>query len=202
MQVKVFDVAIVKEWIGSSKDFIAALKGPGFAAPADDPQVLTKWLVSSFYLLIIAYAIQIAYFAMLTSAAGGDIVTGMLNGIYAFITFGIQTFIMTWLFWFCFAKREPPCCCFCVVCLEDWKPMHLVAGLFYMLKGALEIIYAAQTLIGLIANINLPVMIYMVFFVFYCLYAVCMLCAGLCLVKMGQKKAGVEVPGADKIGAS
>lgn len=193
MQVKVFDVQLFKDWIASSKDFIAACKGPGFAAPADDPAVLTKWLVSSLYLIIISYAINIAYFAM-----GGGSITA---GITAFVQFALSSFLQTWAFWYCFAKREPPCCCFCVVCLEDWKPMHLVAGVFYMLKGVLEIINAALTLVDLIMVINTAVMIYMVFFVFYCLYAVCMLCAGLCLVKMGKKKAGVEIPAADKIGA-
>jgi len=198
MQVKIFNVAILKEWIASSKDFIAACKGPGFAAPADDPAVLTKWLVTSLYLIIISYAINIAYFAM---GSGVFSATGLTTGIYAFVQFAVSTFIQTWAFWYCFAKREPPCCCLCVVCLEDWKPMHLVAGVFYMLKGVLEIINAALTLIDLIANINLATIIYIVFFVFYCLYAVSTLCAGLCLVKMGKKKAGVEIPAADKIGA-
>jgi len=42
--------------------------------------------------------------------------------------------------------------------------------------------------------------IYIAFVVFYCLYALCLSMCGLCLIKSGGKKAGVEVPGADKIG--
>jgi len=55
---------------------------------------------------------------------------------------------------------------------------------------------------GMLANITDPTtIVYLVYVVFYCLYGVCMACAGLCLVKLGSKEAGVNVPGADKIGA-
>jgi len=67
----------------------------------------------------IAYLINIGYFVV----SGG----GAVSGIIAFVQYAITAFIQTWLFWFMFAKREPACCCFCVVCIEDWKPMHLVA---------------------------------------------------------------------------
>jgi hypothetical protein len=189
MQVKVADMGIFKEWTGSFKDFMAVAKAPGGAAPSDDPKVLTKWMVSSMWVLIIAYIINIAYFAV----SGGDIVAGVI----AFVQFAISTFIQTWVFWFAFVKREPPCCCLCVVCLEDFKPMHLIAGVFFALKGILEVINAIQNLLPLLSAITAPAtLVYIVFVVFYVLYAVCMLMVGVCLIKVGGKKAGVEVPGA------
>jgi len=165
----------------------------GAAAPSDDPAVFTKWLVSSMYVLIIAYLINIAYFVV----SGG----GPVGGIIAFVQYAITAFIQTWLFWFMFAKREPACCCFCVVCIEDWKPMNLVAGVFLLLNGVLQALNSINFLLTLLSAMTPATFIYIAFVVFYCLYALCLAMCGLCLIKSGGKKAGVEVPGAEKVGA-
>jgi hypothetical protein len=189
MQVKVADMGIFKEWTGSFGDFMAVCKAPGAAAPSDDPKVLTKWMVSSLYTLIIAYAINIAYFVL----SGG----GIVGGVIAFAQFAITTFIQTWVFWFCFAKRETPCCCLCVVCVEDFKPMHLIAGVLLALNGISQALNAVRPLLLMLSAITNPAtLVYIAFVVFYVLYGVCMLMVGLCLIKIGGKKAGVEVPGA------
>lgn len=186
MQLKIADVSILKAWIGSSGDFLAVCKGPGVGAPNDDPKTLQKWLVTSMYVLIIAYLVNIGYYAV----GGGGIVTGVIS----FVQYAIQVFIQTWIFWYAFCKREPPCCCLCVVCIEDWKPMHLVAGVLLLLSGVLQALNAVQALLLLLSVMNLATILYIVFVVFYCLYALCMCAVGLCLIKLGGKKAGVDIP--------
>jgi len=193
MQLKIFDIGIVKEWIATSGEFFKVCTGPGAGAPSDDPKVLTKWLVLSMYVMIITYLINIGYFVL----SGG----GIVGGLISFAQYVITAFIQTWIFWFMFAKREPACCCFCVVCIEDWKPMHLVAGILLILSGALQAVNSVLSLLTMLANMTTAVMVYAVFVAFYCLYAVTLIGVGLCLVKAGGKRAGVEVPGADKVGA-
>jgi hypothetical protein len=195
MPVSVANMGIVKAWFGSSKDFIAVALKPGVGAPSDDPAVLTKWLVSSMWCLIIGYAIYIGYWVVLFP-------TDIVGGVITFIQFALYAFLSTWIFWYGFVKAETPCCAVCIVCIEDWKPMHLVMGILLTLSGVLQVLGRVSDLLNLLSNIGeLSTILYLVFFVFYALYAVCLTCAGLCLIKMGGKKAGVEVPGADKIGA-
>merc|ERR1711998_829020 len=117
--------------------------------------VLTKWLVTSMWMLILAYLFQIGYYAV----SGGGVVSGVIN----FVIYAIQVFLQTWAIWFCFAKREPPCCCFCVVCLEDWKPMHLVAGILLTLSGVLQVLSAVQTLLSLLGLDVVSLALYGVF---------------------------------------
>jgi len=126
---------------------------------------------------------------------------GPVSGVISFVQYAIQVFLQTWILWFAFAKREPACCCLCVVCLEDFKPMHLIVGILLTLSGALQVLNVVQVLLTLLSVMNTATIIYAVFVVFYVLYAVCLVMVGLCLIKVGGKKAGVEVPGADKIGA-
>jgi hypothetical protein len=196
MQLKIFDIGILKEWIGTSGEFFKVCAGPGLGAPSDDPKVLTKWLVSSMYVLIITYLVNIGYFVL-----GGG---GIVGGLIAFVQYAITAFIQTWVFWYAFAKREPPCCCLLVVCIEDWKPMHLIMGVLLVLSGVLQAINSVLALLTMLANMTTAAMVYAVFVAFYCLYAVTLCGVGLCLVKIGGKKAGVDVPGgapSEQVGA-
>lgn len=80
--------------------------------------------------------------------------------------------------------------------------MNLIVGLLLVLNGVLQVLGQITQLLTIIANITNPAsIVWLIYFLFYVLYAVCTTCAGLCLVKLGSKEAGVEVPGADKIGA-
>jgi hypothetical protein len=149
--------------------------------------MLQKWLVTSMYVLILAYLVNIGYFAL----GGGGLVTGIIS----FVQYAIQVFLQTWIFWYAFCKRDPPCCFCCVFCIEDWKPMHLVAGLLLLLSGLLQALNTVQILVSMLSTITEPATIlYAIFVVFYVLYAVCMCCVGLCLIKLGGKKAGVDIP--------
>jgi hypothetical protein len=196
--VKIADMTIFKAWFGSLKDFIAVATKPGVGAPSDDPAVLTKWMVSGMYCLILSYLVNIGYYAVNHQ---DGMISGLIGGAIAFIQFACYAFLSTWILWYGFVHRETPCCAVCIFCIEDWKPMHLVAGCLLTLSGVLQVLTYAATLPGMLANMGLATILYIVFVVFYAFYAVCLLCAGLCLIKSGGKKAGIEVPGADKIGA-
>jgi len=191
MQLKIFDISIVKAWAASSGDFIAACKGPGAGAPSEDPKVFTKWLVLSMYLLILTHLVNIGYFVV----SGGNVVSGVIS----FVQYAIMAFLQTWIFWYAFAKRDPPCCFCCVVCIEDWKPMHLIMGILLLLSGVMQ---AVNTVLQLLNLMSLGIafiafIVYAVFTVLYCLYALSMCGVGLCLVKIGGKKAGVDIPAAE-----
>jgi hypothetical protein len=193
MQLKIFDIGIAKEWFGTSGDFLKICFKPGGGAPSDDPAVCTKWMVSGMWALILSYLINIGYWFL-----AGFVVTG----VTAFVQNAIFAFLQTWVFWFAFIKREPSCCYLFVVCIEDFKPMHLIAGILVLLSGVLQVLSAVQGLIPYLSQITEPVyLVYTVYVVFILLYAITQVAVGLCLIKIGGKKAGVDVPGADKVGA-
>merc|ERR1719409_1144872 len=50
----------------------------------------------------------------------------------------VGAFLSTWITWFCFVKREPSCC-FCCVCVEDFKFMHLIYGILLILNGVSQL---------------------------------------------------------------
>jgi hypothetical protein len=198
----ILNIQIAKEWAGSSGDFIKALKGPGVAKPAADANVLTKWLVTGFYLLILTHAVNIGFY-VLGPATGGGIVTGITN----LISFAIFAFLQTWIVWFSFAKREPSCCFCFIACIEDFQPMHLLYGILLVLNGVSQALTAVQALMGALAALTAlaPIgIVTLIFAVLYLLYAVSQICAGCCLVQLGSKKAGVDIPGgapAEMVGA-
>merc|ERR1719161_1060186 len=153
--------------------------------------VFTKWLVLSMYVLILTYLVLIAY----SVVSGG----GPVGGVISFVQYAIYAFLQTWIFWYAFAKREPPCC---FVCIEDFKPMHLIMGLLLVLSGVLNAVNAVLSLLNLMAlGTGTAFIVYAVFVVFNCLYALCMCGVGLCLIKMGGKKMDIETGGAQKVGA-
>jgi hypothetical protein len=194
MKVNVFDINFVKEWCSTSKDFLAVCKKPGFAAPSEDPEVLTKWMVSGMYVLILSRFVNLA-----SAAIGNALVPGIIN----FLIFVVVAFLQTWIFWFAFVKRQPSCCFVCVVCIEDLKPMHLIAGIFFMLSGVLQFVGALATIQSVMLVGGLYMIVYFVVIFIMLIYSITMVGTGVCLVKMGAKKAGVELPSADnvKIGA-
>ena len=193
MQLKIFDIGIVKEWAATSGDFLKVALKPGLGAPSDDPAMCTKWMVTGMWLLILSHLINIGYWFLYGA---------VVSGVIAFAQYAIGAFLQTWVFWFAFVKREPSCCYLCVVCIEDFKPMHLIAGILVLLSGVSQALNAVQALLPYVSNIAEPMYLVMtVYVVFLFLYALSQVGVGLCLIKIGGKKAGVEVPGAEKVGA-
>jgi len=193
MGVKIADVGIVKEWFGSSKDFIAACKKPGAPKPSGDPAALSKWLVSSMYCLILAYLANLGYYAMTPAL-------GVVGGVIAFVQYSFFIFLQTWIFWFGFAHRQNTCCPFCIFCLEDIAPLKFIVGLYLMVSGVLQVLNYALLLPDMLSVMGPSTILYIVYIAFYALYAVCQLCAGVCLVQGGKKEAGVGAP-PEQIGA-
>jgi len=185
-----FDVGIVKEWFGTSGGFVAACKGPGIGAPSEDPAVLTKFLVSGMYCLMLGHILFFVSGALNATMNLGGLVGGLLGA-----------FLSTWITWFCFVKREPSCC-FCCVCIEDFKFMHLIWGILLILNGVSQLynyILGPFGLLNMLSYITEPyALVFAIGVVFIVLYSLCVLGAGVCLVKIGGKKAGVDIPDASK----
>jgi hypothetical protein len=193
MQLKIFDIGIVKQWFGSSGDFLKVAFKPGLGAPSDDPAMCTKWMVTGMWFLILGYLVNVAYWFL-----AGYVVTGVI----AFVQNALGAFLQTWVFWYAFIKREPSCCYLCVVCIEDFQPMHLIAGILLILSGVYQCYTGVMGLLPYVDLITQPEYLVMAgYVVFIVLYAIANVGTGLCLVKIGGKKAGVEVPGAEKVGA-
>jgi hypothetical protein len=193
MQLKIFDIGIVKQWCGSSGDFLKVAFKPGLGAPSDDPAMCTKWMVTGMWFLILGYLVNVAYWFL-----AGYVVTGVI----AFVQNALGAFLQTWVFWYAFIKREPSCCYLCVVCIEDFQPMHLIAGILLILSGVYQCYAGVMGLLPYVDQITEPAYLVMAgYVVFIILYAIANVGTGLCLVKIGGKKAGVEVPGAEKVGA-
>jgi len=186
------DVGIVKEWVGTSGEFIGACKGPGVGKPSEDPAVLTKFLVSGMYCMLLAY---IVFFIQGFVPGGAGVgVSGLVSGV-------LSAFVSTWIVWFSFVKREPSCCFFCV-CIEDFKFMHLIYGILLILSGLSQTYTYLMALLTMLSVMGPSTIVYIVGVVFIVLYSLCQIGAGVCLVKIGGKKAGVEIPEVpDKVGA-
>jgi hypothetical protein len=197
----IFNLQIAKEWAGTSGEFIKVLMGPGVGKPAADVTVLTKWMVTAFWCQILTQAVGIGVQVVNPAAGASALVAGITN----FITFVIMAFLQTWIIWYGFVKREPSCCFCCIACIEDFQPMHLLYGILLVLNGISQALTALQAIAAALAVITTVYgILYLIFVVFYCLYAVCNICAGICPVQRGGKKAGVDIPGgapAEMVGA-
>lgn len=180
------DPGIVKEWFGALGDFVAACKGPGVGKPSEDPAVLTKWLVSGMYCMMLAYIVFFVHGVLYGTMAIGGLISGVLGA-----------FVSTWVGWFCFVKREPSCC-FCCVCIEDFKFMHLIYGILLILSGVSQAYNQIMLVLDMLSVMGPSTIVFIIGVVFIVLYGICQIGAGVCLVKIGGKKAGVDIPEAPK----
>jgi len=187
-QIKVFDVPMIKEFFASFKDFLPVAMKPGVGKPTEDPAVLQKNLVTAMWVLIVAHAVNIVALVL----AGF-----LVQGVGTFITIAIIALVYTWLTWFAYVKREPNCFFFLIICVEDWNLQHLVWGVFSLLFGVQN---ALQGVRGLLASLKLlgTVPLTAIFgfissgIVF--VYAIIMILVAVSLIKIGGKKAGIEIP--------
>ena len=81
--------------------------------------------------------------------------------------------------------------------------MHLIAGILILLSGVFQVYNAIMGLLPYLSQITEPVyLVYTVYVVFILLYAITQVAAGLCLIKVGGRMAGVEpVPAPYTVGA-
>merc|ERR1719331_1279017 len=171
---------VIGEWFGSVGPFVKLIlvpKPPG--KPAESKEVLAQWLAFQFQMMVIAQIVYIAYCAVL---GGGAVATGISSAI-SFI-------VNAWIFWFGFVKREPACCCF----IQGFKYQYLIVGIYFVVMGALQLVNFVLQLIPMLAAMSTAVFVYIGFVVVYCFQVIGMIGSGLCMVKLGGKAAGVEVP--------
>jgi len=191
LNIKFFDVQIVKDFCASFKDFLPVALKPGVGKPTEDPAVLQKNLVTAMWVIILAHAVNIVYFAVMPGAS-------IVQGITAFISNSIAMLIFHWMTWFAYVKREPNCCFGVIFCIEDWKFQHLIWGVIALLMGASQCFQSVWNgiLVALKALTSTPVAAIFLFvgsgimFV----YGVIMILVAISLIKIGGKKAGIEIP--------
>lgn len=199
-KTKVFDVGVVKEWCGTFGEFLKTSLTPGCPPkPSDDPNAAAKWIVFQFQIMVLAQIIMCVY-SFLAGGGVGAVIAGLSN----VISLAITAWVQGWMFWFSFVKRDPNCCCIFVVTIEGWKYMHLLVGISFMLQGLSNALNALNLFSAMLSGgMGTDFIVFAVYVVFMVLYAVGMLGTGLCFVKIGSKKAGVEIPNVDasKVGA-
>jgi len=190
MKVSIINGKIINEWVGSFGEFKGNLKPamPPFSG-LDQPEALTKWLIMQFWVGLIAHTVNF----VLNFLNGFMLIGPLISGI-------LGAFIVSWVSWFMLVKREPSCCCFCIIIIENWNLQHLVYGVLMLLYGiqwslqALNAVQAAMLLPGGVSSMGF---IYSVIsFAIMVLYSITFLFIGISAVKIGGKKAGVELPAA------
>jgi len=192
MQLKICDVNILKEFFASFKDFLPVAFKPGAGKPTEDPAVLTKNLVSAMWVLIIAHALNIVYFVVLGSSG-----PGIVQGITRFITNSIIALVLHWITWFAYVKREPNCFYFCIVCIEDWQPQQLVWGVLMLLWGGLQAVQSLLNMLDalkILASTPIAAIFSFISSGILCVYGILMVLVAVSLIKIGGKKAGIEIP--------
>jgi len=187
-KTSIISPAIIKEWLGTLSEFLGMLK-PKMppCSGLDQPEALGKWLVIQAWLGILSAVVG---FVMGILSAGSFGIVGLIQGI-------IIAIVGAWVSWFMLVKREPSCCCLCIVVIENWKQMHLVYGILVILQAVFMVINVIRTFLALL---NLPAVDSMVLVYsgislgMTILYNITWFFIGLSATKIGAKKAGVEIP--------
>jgi len=82
--------------------------------------------------------------------------------------------------------------------------MHLLVGIMFVLNGISNAYTQVTWLLNLgldFANVGPNLLVCILWVACFLLYALGMIGTGLCMVKLGAKKAGVELPEPEKVGA-
>lgn len=177
---------VIGEWFKESAAFLKVALVPKLPPkPTDAKEVLEKWLGFQFQVMVIAQIIYVAWL-IFTAASGQALFDGIYNAVY----FCVHAFVNSWVFWFSFVKREPACCCF----IQGFKYQHLIVGIYFVVYGALGLIYSLLAIVDLMGTIDAAFFIYAAFVAVQAVQVIGMIGSGLCMVKIGGKAAGVEIP--------
>jgi hypothetical protein len=189
--IKVFDVPIIKEFFASFKDFLPIAFKPGVGKPTEDPAVLQKNLVAAMWVIIIGHAFNIVYWTLAKDP---------VQGVYLFVANSALALLYPWLTWFAYVKREPNCFFFLIICVEDWKFQHLLWGVFSLLFGVQNAMQGVRGLLAsvkLLSGVNAAPLTAVFGFIFSGIVfvgACIMILVAVSLIKIGGKKAGIEIP--------
>jgi len=179
---------IVSEWTGSFGEFKGLCKPamPPFSG-LDSTEALTKWLVAQMWVGIF---VAVVNFVLNFLIQGNFFIVGLVQAI-------LVAFIGAWVSWFMFCKREPSCCCFCIVIVEGWKQMHLVYGILMLLQAVLSIFRVVLTFMDIMNAVEVnttSLILGGISLAITILYNITWFFIGLSATKIGAKKAGVELP--------
>jgi len=197
MSVKFAGVGVITEWLGSSGEWIKKSLTPGKPGKPDEtPEMLTKWLVFQFHVMILVQIANLVY-QFLAAGSLNALIAAIAGFIFSVVPL-LVAWVNAWIFWFSFAKREPSCCFF----IEGFKFAHLIVGIFQILYGLSLAANGVNALLTMMsAGTGTAFIGFAIYTVVLILYALALLGVGVCLVKMGGKKAGVDIPDAPKVGA-
>jgi hypothetical protein len=179
---------VISEWFGASKKFLKVVLVPKLPPkPADSKEVLAKWLGFQFQMMVIA---QLANFVYLVIGPGGGDVMAAVSGAFNCVYFIAWAFVNSWIFWYGFAERDPPCCLF----IQGFKYQHLIVGLYFVIGGLLGLYGALSQILEMMTTMNTAFYLYVVYSVVYAIQVIGMIGSGVCMVKMGGKAADIKVP--------
>jgi len=175
---------VIGELFGQVGPFVKLIlvpKPPG--KPAESKEVLAQWLAFQFQMMVIAQLVFLVYQVVLPEGS-------VLAGVNQAISLPLNAFINAWIFWFGFAKRETACCCF----IQGFKYQYLIVGIYFVVNGAPLFLYFVGQLIPMLSKMSTPVFVYIAYVVVYLFHVIGMIGSGLCMVKMGGKAAGIDIP--------
>jgi hypothetical protein len=190
-KTSIINPGIVKEWCATKGEFMGMLKPamPPFSG-LDQPEALGKWLVIQAWLGILSAVVG---FVMGILSVGSFGIVGLIQGI-------VIAILGAWLSWFMLVKREPSCCCICIVVIENWKQMHLVYGLLVILQAVFMVFTVIRSFMAIltpVGGVSAPLMVVVYSAIslgMAILYNITWFFIGLSATKIGAKKAGVELP--------
>jgi len=188
MEVKICDVALVKEYCGTCGEYAPFIKKPFQTIPfkkiwscSQDnwEDAFRTWGAFQFWcsVLVTVIANVLAIIATEGSFIGSaivNIIIGILIG-YALAHFG----------WFAVLKKNGCCCC-CFVCCVNAKALILLWGICCILWGVISIFNA----LGFISAGGVG----FVSFVFMAFYAVTLIYMGVCLIRVWKAKGAELAP--------
>jgi len=199
-KINVLNGAIISEWTGTFGEFKGLLKPakPSFGCSSSDwKDTLQKWLIVQFFVSCFVFPAQLVLYIVAYISAGapvGDVISAYLSPI---ITGVISAFLTAWLGWFMLVKREPNCCCFCIIWIENWKLQHLVFGILTALSGLSQLGNAVNALLGALDVMAGMGMVYVLMFAIAAgltaIVAICQIYVGRAAIGLGQEIAGVNL---------
>jgi len=187
MQVKVFDVELVKEYCATCGEYLAFVKKPFQTIPfkqiwgcnqSNWEDAFRTW--SAFQVWLAGIIITLSNIIVVASFPeyAGNAIVSMIYGI-------ALAYLFAHLGWFSVAKKDG-CCCFCVVCFTGGKIFILLWGLLCLLWG-LQLIVSGLGYLGYGGAAALAGILYII-------YAISWFYMGVCLIRVWKGKGSEVMP--------
>lgn len=143
------------------------------------------------------HPLTVVLYALAALLGGGDVVAAITGNIVGVLWGILSAFLTAWLGWFMLIKRQPYCCCLCILWFENWTYTHLLFGLFIVFNGVQFVLLGVRALlssmdtmdsnfVGFIFNVAATAMSVII--------AITQIYVGRAAVGVGQKIAGITLP--------